>query len=60
MYEKYKLLKLTVDDGKLAEIFERLEKAKEEIRDCYHDLAELEVLEIRDPLAEENNEGEAE
>ena len=58
MYEKYKLLELVVDDRKLAEIFERLEKAKEEIRDCYRDLEELEVLEIRNPLAEDNNEGE--
>jgi len=49
MYENYISLKVVVDDVKIAEIFDRLDKAKEEIRKCYFELSELEVLKFESP-----------
>ena len=57
MYERYITLKLVVDDEKITEIFERLERAKEEIRECCHELYELGILETKNSPAGENGEG---
>lgn len=40
------IAKIDVNDKKLNEIFERLEKAKEEIYNCYNELQNLQVVNI--------------
>lgn len=42
---------IEVDDKKLNEILQRLEKAKDEIYACYGELREMEVVKIEKKLA---------
>ena len=41
------LLQIEVDDRKLAAIFERIEKAQQEIWDCYRELQALGVVRMK-------------
>lgn len=41
---EYITAKVEVKDKKLKEIMQRLDRAKGEIRECYEDLKELEVI----------------
>ena len=40
------IAKVEINDAKLNEIFERLEKAKEEIYNCYNELQNLQIVNI--------------
>lgn len=53
MTDRYIAL-VEVKDGKLGEIAERMQKAMDEIRDCYDELKELGLVTIKKETASED------
>lgn len=41
------LMRVEIEEGKLSEIMDRLEKAKDEIRNCYYELDKIGVLQVK-------------